>query len=361
LRVVKYRGSLHGTNEYPFLIGENGISVLPITSLGLNHEAPKGRVSSGIPRLDSMLGGRGYYRGSSVLISGAAGSGKTTLGAKFVDAACARGERAIYFAMEESPLQIQRNMQSVGIDLARHVEKGLLRFHAARPAYHGLEMHLVSVHDAIREFRPSVAVIDPLTNLVQVGSSVEVKAMLTRLIDYFKMQKLTAIFISLTSGGARMEQSEVGVSSLMDAWLVVRNLESGAERNRTLYVLKSRGMGHSNQVREFVLGRDGVGLVDVYLGHGEVLVGSARIAREARDREETALRESQAELRRRQLLQRRKTIEAQIAALQFELDSCDEDAELEQRQSDQREVRIERDRTTLARQRSADALRTNGQ
>jgi len=361
LRVVKYRGSLHGTNEYPFLIGENGISVLPITSLGLGHEAPKERISTGIPRLDTMLGGRGYYRGSSILISGMAGSGKTTLGAKFVEAACARGERAIYFALEESPLQIQRNMLSVGINLSGYVDKGLLKFHAARPAYHGLEMHLVGVHNAIREFRPSVAVIDPLTNLVEIGTSTEVKVMLTRLIDFLKTNKLTTIFTSLTSGGASMEQSEVGVSSLMDAWLVVRNLESSGERNRTLYVLKSRGMGHSNQVREFVLGRDGIDLVDVHLGQGEVLVGSARIAREARDREEATLQQSQAELRRRQTLQRRKTLEAQITALQSELDAAEQDAELEQRQTERQEVRVERDRTTLARQRSADTLRTNGQ
>lgn len=360
LRVVKYRGSVHGTNEYPFLIDQKGISVLPVTSLGLAHEAPKERVSSGVPRLDSILGGRGYYRGSSILVSGMAGSGKTTLAAKFVEAACARGERAIYFALEESPSQIQRNMLSVSIDLTRYVEKGLLCFHASRPTYYGLEMHLMSLHNAIRDFRPSVAVIDPVTNLTEVGTNPEVKAMLTRLIDFLKGLKLTTVFTSLTSGGANMDQSEVGVSSLMDTWLVVRNLERGGERNRTLYVLKARGLAHSNQVREFVLSRDGIELVDVYLGQGEVLLGSARLSQELRGREEAALREHQAEVRRRQLERRRKTIAAQIAALQAELAAEEEEQRIEQKQLVQQEARAQKERATLARQRFADVVRTNG-
>ena len=252
LRVVKYRGSLHGTNEYPFLISSTGISVLPITSMGLAHPAPTQRISTGVPRLDAMFGGKGYFRGASVLISGTAGSGKTTLAAAFAQAACQRGERVLYFAFEESQDQILRNMRSVGIALAPWVEKGLLQFHAVRPNLQGLEMHLLDIHDRVRAFKPRVVLIDPVTNLISVGEQLEVRSMLTRLIDYFKVQQITTLFTSLTNADNSPEQSEVGVSSLMDTWLLVRNLEQSGERNRALYVLKSRGMPHSNQVREFV-------------------------------------------------------------------------------------------------------------
>ncbi|HTL16053.1 MAG TPA: circadian clock protein KaiC, partial [Patescibacteria group bacterium] len=360
LRVVKYRGSGHGTNEYPFLIGDRGISVLPVTSLNLEHEAPREWVSSGLPKLDRMLGGHGFYRGSSALISGTAGSGKTTLAAKFIEAACARGERAMYFAMEESPNQIQRNMLSVGIDLKQHFQKGLLKFHASRPTYNGLEMHLVTMHDMITSFRPNVIVIDPVTNLVEIGTPLEVKSMLTRLIDFLKLKKLTSIFTSLTSGGADLDQSEIGVSSLMDTWMIVRNIESGGERNRGLYVLKSRGMANSSQVREFVLSRNGIDLIDVYLGGGEVLVGSARLAREAREREEAIAQEQQAELRRRHLERRRKTIAAQIESLQAELEAEEAEARIEQRMAEQRDVRIQRQRLAMGRQRNAEIPQKNG-
>lgn len=354
LRVVKYRGSVHGTNEYPFLIGEHGISVLPISSLGLNHEAPVERIASGIPRLDTMLGGKGFYRGSSILISGTAGSGKSTLAAKFVESACRRGERALYFAFEESPSQIQRNMQSVGIDLGMCVRKGLLKFHAARPTYHGLEMHLVSIHDAIQAFQPRVVVFDPVTNLIEIGSLREVKSMLTRLIDFLKVEGITAMFTSLTSGGDNLDQTEVGVSSLMDAWLVVRNLETGGERNRALYLLKARGVAHSNQVREFVLSHKGIDLVDVYLGNGEVLVGSARLAQQARDQEAATASRQQKELHRLNFEHQRKTIEAQIAALRAELETKEREMRMNVAAQEQRETHSIRDRATMARHRSAD-------
>ena len=354
LRIVKYRGSVHGTNEYPFLIGETGISVLPVTSLGLEHTASTERISSGIARLDSMLGGKGYYRGSSILVSGTAGSGKTTMAAKFVAETCARGERALYLAFEESPSQIQRNMRSVGIDLAPYVRSGLLKFQAARPTYHGLEMHLVSIHDAIANFRPAVTVFDPITNLIQIGTEREVKAMLTRLIDYLKLQQITGMFLSLSAGGSNLDQSEVGVSSLMDAWLVVRNLESGGERNRALYVLKARGLAHSNQVREFVLSSSGVDLVDVYLGSGEVLAGSARIAQEARDRNDNSAWEQQARLRQMGLEHQRRTIRAQIAALEAELKTKEEEVKLELATGTQRKSSMASDRARMAYSRSAD-------
>src|SRR5215210_4585147 len=277
LRVVKYRGSVHGTNEYPFLIDERGIEVLPVTSLGLTHEASTERVPTGVPGLDEMLSGQGYYRGSSVLVSGKAGTGKTSLGAHFVNAACARGERCAYFAFEESRSQVVRNMRSIGIDLQPWVDQGLLLFHASRPTLHGLERHLVTMYKVIRDFRPHVVVIDPITNFLSVGGEEEVKSMLMRLIDFLKQNEITAVFTSLTHL-EQMEQTEVGVSSLMDTWLLVRQNEVSGERNRTLYVLKARGMAHSNQLREVLVTDEGIRLVDAYLGSEGALTGSARLA-----------------------------------------------------------------------------------
>lgn len=321
LRIVKYRGSTHGTGEYPFLIDEGGISLLPITSMGLKHKAGTERVSTGVPRLDAMMQGQGYYRGSSVLLSGTAGAGKTSLAAHFAAAAVARGERCLWFAFEESASQIARNMRSIGIDLECSVKQGRLRFHAERPTISGLEMHLATIHKQVNEFQPQVVVIDPVTNFAALGSSAEIKAMLTRLIDFFKMREITALFTSLTSGGGFEESTEVGVSSLMDAWLLLRDIESGAERNRVLHLLKSRGMAHSNQVREFVLTARGVELRDVYLGPaGGLLTGSARAALEAQELAQAVEREQQTEGRTRELERRRQAMEAHIAALRAEFE-----------------------------------------
>ncbi|HEX2989217.1 MAG TPA: circadian clock protein KaiC [Anaerolineales bacterium] len=258
LRILKYRGSLHGTNEYPFLIGRDGISVLPITSLNLEHEASQERLSTGIPELDEMLGNKGFYRGSSILLSGTAGSGKTSLAASIVNAACQRGERCLYFAFEESPSQILRNMSSIGLDLAPHVKKGLLRFHATRPSVYGLEMHLVSMHDLIREHRPDVVVMDPITDFAVVGSEAEVKSAITRMIDFLKMNGVTALFTSIVSENDAVDQSIVGVSSLIDAWISLRNIENNGERHRGLFILKSRGMSHSSQIRSLHLTDHGI-------------------------------------------------------------------------------------------------------
>jgi circadian clock protein KaiC len=262
LRILKYRGSAHGTSEYSFLIDERGVSVLPVSSLGLRHGAPTARVSWGIAGLDEMFGGEGLYRGSSVLVSGTAGTGKSTVAAGFVDAACRRGERALYFASEESPQQIVRNMRSVGIDLARWVDAGLLRIHAERPQHTGLEMHLVRVHRAVEDHAPSVVVVDPITNLASVGSYSGIRSMLTRLIDTLKSREITALYTSLTSGGDQPETTDVGVSSLMDAWLLLRNVEDDGGRRRGLYVLKARGIAHSSQIRGMELSSEGVRLVD---------------------------------------------------------------------------------------------------
>ena len=281
LRVLKYRGTAHGTNEYPFLIGENGFSVLPITSMRLDHAASSERISTGIAKIDEMLGGKGVYRGSSILVSGSPGTGKSSISAHFIDAACRRGERAVIFAYEESAAQILRNMRSVGLDLERWIKAGLLQMRSSRPTLQGLEQHLVVVHDVVRELEPSVVVVDPINNLSLDHSEAMLKPTLMRLIDFLKQSQITALFTSATSmeGSSLPDDAEIGVSSLMDTWLLLRNVEFNGERNRTLYVMKSRGMKHSNQVREFVMSDTGIDLVDAYLGADRVLTGTARSRR----------------------------------------------------------------------------------
>lgn len=354
LRVVKYRGSLHGTNEYPFLIGKEGISVLPITSTGLNHTASRERVSSGVPRLDTMLGGKGYYRGSSILVSGTAGSGKSSLAAAFVYAAAQRGERCLYFAFEESESQIIRNMRSIGMNLEPFVKKGLIQFHASRPSFYGLEMHLLTISDLIRKYKPSVVVLDPVTNLISSGSQLEVKSMLTRLIDMLKVHHITAVVTSLTDAEQEGDTSKVGISSLMDTWLLVRNLESNGERNRGLYVLKSRGMKHSNQIREFVLSDDGIQLLDVYIGQDAVLTGSARIQQRAREQAETLMRQQKLEGQKRDLERERQAIESQIAALRGNLEARTDEFELETSHAKMRQAANEFAKAELSQKRMAD-------
>lgn len=262
LRVVKYRGSAHGTNEYPFLITESGISVLPITSLGLDHGTVTERISTGVAGLDEMLGGKGVYRGSSVLVSGTAGTGKSSLAGHFVEAECRRGGPVLYFAFEESPQQILRNMKSIGLDLEPWVRKKRFEIHASRPTLHGLELHLLLAYEAIKKFKPQLVVFDPVTSLSPAGDLNEIKAMLLRIIDFLKCERITGLYLSLTMGGEEIEQSQVGVSSLMDTWFLVRNLEENGQRNRTLNVMKSRGMAHSNKVRPFLITNNGVQLVE---------------------------------------------------------------------------------------------------
>jgi circadian clock protein KaiC len=258
LRIVKYRGTLHGTNEYPFLIGKDGISVLPITSLTLDHRASTERVSTGIQELDDMLDGKGFYKGSSIMLTGTAGTGKSSVAAAFVDAACQRGQRCLYFAFEESTAQILRNMRSIGIDLAPHVKKGVLRFHIARPTVYGLEMHLVTMYDAIKEYKPEIVVLDPITDFFAIASQAEVKATITRIIDFLKSSQITALLTSYTSEGETPDQTIVGISSLIDTWISLRNLESHGERHRGLFILKARGMPHSREIRSFLLTDDGI-------------------------------------------------------------------------------------------------------
>ncbi len=355
LRVVKYRGSSHGTNEYPFLIHEGGVDVLPITSVGLDHEVSRERVSSGLERLDAMLGGEGFYRGSSILISGTAGTGKSSLSATFVDAACRRGERAAYFAFEESQNQIVRNMQTIGIDLAPHLARGLLMFRTARPTAQGLEAHLALIYRIVRDLRPQVIVLDPITNFVSVGSTDQIKLMLIRLVDYLKLHGVTAMFTSLTHGGnASAESTDTMISSLIDSWLLLRDTESNGERNRVLYVMKARGTPHSNQVREFVITPAGIELVDVYVGADRVLTGSARLAQEARERAEDLLRKQEVERKRREFDRRRAELEARIASLRSEIEIGQEELLRAVEESHGREAQLLQDRNEMARSRRAD-------
>ncbi len=353
LRVVKYRGSTHGTNEYPFLMDEHGISVLPITSLKLEHDVSAERISSGIPRLDTMLDG-GFYHGSSILISGTAGTGKTSLAASVANATCKRGERCLYFAFEEAPKQIIRNMRSIGIDLGPWVEKGLLKIHASRSTLYGLEMHLVTMYKMINEFKPSVVIVDPVSNLVTVGSKEEVKSMLTRLADMLKSEQITAMLTYLSGGGASLEATEMGISSLIDTWILLRDIELGGERNRGIYILKSRGMAHSNQIREFRLTDKGIDLIDVYTGPSGVLTGTARTAQEAKERTEEALRKEEIERKERELERQRKAMEAQIEAIRADLEAQEEDVNKLIQQEEHREESQEEARAEMVRLRKAE-------
>jgi len=318
MRVIKYRGSSHGADEYPFLIDEQGLSVLPVSAMKLNHAVFNERVSSGIPDLDAMLEGKGYYRGSSILVSGTSGSGKSSTAAHFAEQTCREGKRCLYVAFEESQAQAVRNMGSVGIDLETPIKKGLLRFEAWRPTQNGLEMHLLRIHKLVEEHQPDVVIIDPVTNLT-VGTINEMHSTLMRLIDFLKSRGTTALLTSLMGKDRDLEQTEVGISSLIDTWIFLRDVELNGERNRCLYVLKSRGMAHSNQVREFVMSKEGVQLLPVYVGAGTVLTGSARLSQEARERAEEQSRQLQTEQKRKELERRRAAVEAQIDVLRSQL------------------------------------------
>jgi len=352
LRVVKYRGSRHGTNEYPFLIEQNGISVLPITSMGLDYEASPERIPSGLPRLDTMLGG-GFYRGSSILAAGTAGTGKTSLAAHFAAAACGRGERCLYFAFEESKWQIMRNMRSIGIELAPWEQQGLLRFHNVRPSVYVLEMHLVMMHKQIKEFKPEVVVIDPISNLLSIGRPPEVKSVLTRLIDLMKMDGITAFFTSLLAA-ARLEETEVGISSLMDTWIMLRDMETNGERNRGLYVLKSRGMAHSNQVREFLMTGNGMELLDIYTGPEGAKTGALRAAQEAKERAQALDREQEKQRMQRELARERQALEAKILLLRSEFEAREDSLERAIAEAQSRADVLAMERLEIARLRKAD-------
>jgi len=321
LRVVKYRGAQHGTNEFPFLISEEGISVLPITSLALNHKVSRERIATGIPRLDAMLGGKGFFRGSSILLTGTPGTGKTIISSNFAQAAAQRGERVLFFSFEESPDQIMRNMHSIGLQLEPLVKEGLLRFHSARPSLYGLEMHLATMFKEIATFKPHVVIVDPITSLLDTGTDSEGKGMVTRLIDYLKAGQITSLFTSLTQGGHSLQQSEAAMSSLMDAWLLLQDFEGNGERNRLFYVLKARGMAHSNQIREFLISNHGIDIVDAYIGVSGVLTGSARVAQESLEKAVVLANQQEAARLKREVERKREAIERQISGLRAEYEA----------------------------------------
>jgi circadian clock protein KaiC len=354
LRVVKYRGAMHGTNEFPFLIGDTGISVLPITSLALSHKVSNERIATGIPRLDAMLGGRGFFRGSSILLTGTPGTGKTIISANFAQAAARRGERVLFFSFEESPNQIIRNMHSIGLRLEPLVRSGLVRFHSARPSLYGLEMHLATMFKEIAAFRPAVVIMDPITSLMDAGTPSEGKAMVTRLIDYLKAGQVTSLFTSLTQGGHLPQQSEGAMSSLMDSWLLLQDFEGNGERNRVLYVLKARGMAHSNQIREFLISTKGIDLVDAYIGPSGVLTGSARAAQTAREKAEALASHQEAARRKRELERTRLALERQIGGLRSEHEAGAEELRRIDEQVGTQTRLLTTERTELGRLRQAD-------
>ncbi|HUJ19561.1 MAG TPA: circadian clock protein KaiC [Nitrospirota bacterium] len=355
MRIVKYRGSLHGTNEYPFLIDEQGIVVMPVTSVSLAHPASTERLSSGIPRLDIMLGGKGFYRGSSVLVSGTAGTGKTSIAMHLANAACKRGESCLYLAAEESMNQIIRNGRSIGINLEPWVKKGLLYFHSTRPTFYGLEMHLVSIHKLVLEQKPKFVIFDPVSNLTAIGSNAEVQNMLMRLLDFLKARGITSLCTSLTHGSSPIEMTEVGISSIMDSWLLLRESEYNGERTRVMYILKSRGMAHSNQVREFVISNKGIDLTDVYVGAGMVYTGAARLMQESKDEAETFARSQETGRLKMELDRNRKIMDAKISELRAEYDSKEQELKSAILQQEIKDKILAADRGILAKKRKADA------
>jgi circadian clock protein KaiC len=353
MRIVKYRGTKHGADEYPFLIDEEGISILPVTALQLQHKVSNERVSSGVPDLDEMLEGKGYFRGSSILLSGTAGSGKTTLAASFADATCRRGDRCLYIDFEESRKQVVRNMKSVGIDLEQWSEKSLLFHEAWRPTQSGIEMHLLRIHKLVEKVRPQCVIVDPITNLIKGSSDKEVYSMLLRLMDFLKSAGITAVFVSLTGGGENLEKTGLGISSLTDTWILLRDVELNGERNRCLYVLKSRGMAHSNQLREFTLTEHGIKLIPAYIGFGGVLTGSSRLTQEAKERSDARWRQQELQRKQQQIARKRLALQAQIASLQAESAAVEQEAQQVIREEQEREEKLKLDRNDLAKSRGA--------
>jgi circadian clock protein KaiC len=347
MRIVKYRGSLHGTNEYPFLIDAEGIAVLPVTSLNLDKETTSERISSGIPSVDEMLGGKGFFRGSSILLSGTAGTGKTSMAASFAHGACKNKERCLFFAFEEPPRQIVRNMRSIGMDLDKHIKAGLLKFCAARPTLHGLEMHLVAIHKEIQNFKPSVVVIDPITNFISIGTLSEVKNMLIRLIDFLQNEQITVMFTALSLNDMVNDQTDEAISSLVDTWLLIRDIELNGERNRAMYVMKSRGMKHSNQVREFVISDEGLELIDVYVGPDGILTGSARESQILQEETGAAIHNYALNRKDREIMRKRQVLESKIASLNSEFESVEEELNKVYEEEELRKQVLNKNRETM--------------
>ena len=353
LRIVKFRGSAHGTNEFPFLLDDHGITVVPLSSAGVGHVISDDLVSTGVSGLDAMMGPHGIYRGSSMLISGVAGSGKSILGASFAAATCAVGERCIFFSFEEAAEQLVRNVASGGVELQQYIEADLLRIETQRPSSYGFEMHLAHMQRELDRFRPTAVIIDPVTSFR--GPDSEVHALLLRMLDMLKTRGITTIFTSLTNSAERTSQADFGLSSLMDVWVSLVDIESNGERNRGLYVLKSRGMNHSNQIREYLLTNDGVKLVDAYLGVAGVLTGSARLAQQAQATIESLHQREEIARRRREIASRRAVTERQIAELQVEIESQEAEVARLIAQDERRETVFESDRVAMGASRGVHA------
>jgi circadian clock protein KaiC len=339
--VVKYRGSVHGTNEFPFLISHDGVTVVPITSLGLTSAASTQRVSTGIDRLDAMLSG-GFYRGSSVLLAGSSGTGKTTFAASLADAACRRGERVLFVSREESPAEIERNMGTVGLNLRAWTKAGLLRIESIRPTHFGLETHLAWLYDIVTKFEPAVVIIDPISSMMKVGSRAQATSMIAREIDLLKSRGITAFFTTLIGAGA-IDEAQLEVSSFIDTWLLAETTESNGERDRVMCVMKSRGMPHSNQHCEFTIGAHGIDLLEPYVGPAGVLTGSARMIQQMTDATAGEHRVEDVERAERALTHRRAALEAEVAVLhaQFatELEEMEERRATYQRHVEETELR----------------------
>ena len=351
LRIVKYRGSVHGTNEYPFLIDEDGISILPVTSLLLNKKVSLLKVSSGVKALDEMLSD-GFYKGSSILVSGTAGTGKTSISACFANETCEQGNRCLYFAFEESPDQIVRNMKSINMNLDKHIKSGLLKFHASRPTLHGLEEHLVIIYKMIRQFKPTTVILDPITNLITIGSVSDVKSILIRLIDFLQNEQITVMFTALTLNSIVNEQTDEGVSSLVDTWLLVRDIEHNGERNRGMYIMKSRGTKHSNQIREFLISNNGLDLVDVFLGPDGVLTGSAREAFKLMEKTTAAIRMNTEETKKKEISRKEQVLNAQIEVLRAEFETTKENLNKVQTEEHLKQKIVEENNKEIVRMRN---------
>ena len=358
IRVVKYRGTTHGTNEYPFLIDKDGLSIWPVTSVQFEQKATNDRIPTGIERLDAMLGGAGYHRGSSILLSGMAGTGKTSVSATFADATCRRGERCQFFSFEESAGQIMRNMSSIGLDLQQWVKKGRLQVQTVRPFHYGLEMHLARIIKLIAEFEPQVVIVDQMSGLETTGTPLELKSAMMRLIDFLKMRGITALYTDLTTDGSAPALTDTAISSLVDTWLILRDLELNGERNRGLHILKARGMAHSNQVREFIMSERGIELKDIYIGPSGMLTGSARVAQEARERAQLVNRNEEIERQQLDLKRKHDALEGQIAALRANFAA--EEARIEQiiSHDKQHEQSVAFDEKEMGRSRNHDTARS---
>ncbi len=356
LRIVKYRGTSHDADEFPFLIDESGLSVLPLTSLSLNHKVSKERISTGVPDLDVMMQGKGYFRGSTILVSGTAGSGKTTLGSHFAEACCRRGERCLYVGFEESTEQVLRNASSVGIDLGRYIKNGQLVHQSWRPTQYGLEMHLLRIHKLLESIKPQSIIVDPISNLVMTSNERDVRSMLMRLVDFLKERAVTALLLNLTAGGEHLEATQQHISSLVDTWILLRDLEQSGERNRCLYILKSRGMAHSNQLREFVITSKGIRLLPAYIGSGQVYTGSARLVQEAKDASEAVARKQALERKQFELSAKRRELEARIQSLRAEYTAEEKEMERLIGQAQSVESRFDLDAERLASSRKTEVF-----